>query len=303
MLAPLRPSPARKARRDAKRAAARELTRATLAAFGALGVTGAGLLAYATGIEPHWIELTHVELALPRLPEQFDGYRIVQISDIHAGVWLPDDRLEQVVGIVNAQDPDLVAITGDFVTLTYLEAPDHIVPEMRMLRARDGVAAVLGNHDYWGILGHRQIRHVIRDSGMIDLNNDVRTLERDGAALHVAGVDSARERMARPDVVMRKLPREGAAILLAHEPDFADVAARTNRFDLQLSGHSHGGQVVVPLLGPPHLPPMGKKYHTGRYRIGNMVLYTNRGLGVVGLPVRFFCRPEITVLTLRSRND
>lgn len=282
-------------------AAGRELIRATLAGFGALGVTGAGLLAYATGIEPHWIELTHVEIPLPRLPEQFDGYRIVHISDIHAGIWLPDDRLEEVAAIVNAQDPDLVAITGDFVTLTYLEAPDHIVPEMRMLRARDGVVAVLGNHDYWGILGHRQIRYVIRAGGMIDLNNDVHTLERDGAVLHLAGVDSAREHMARPDIVLDKLPREGAAILLAHEPDFADVAARTNRFDLQLSGHSHGGQVVVPVYGPPHLPPMGKKYHTGRYRIGNLVLYTNRGLGVVGLPVRFFCRPEITVITLRAR--
>jgi predicted MPP superfamily phosphohydrolase len=281
--------------------AGRELVRTTLAAFGAVGVTGAGLLAYATGIEPHWIELTHVDIALPRLPEQFDGYRIVQISDIHAGIWLPDDRLETVVGIVNEQDPDLVAITGDFVTLTYLEAPDHIVPELSMFRARNGVVAVLGNHDYWGILGHRQIRYVIRASGMIDLNNDVYTLERDGALLHLTGVDSARERMARPDIVLRKLPREGAAILLAHEPDFADVAARTNRFDLQLSGHSHGGQVVVPAYGPPHLPPLGKKYHTGRYRIGNLVLYTNRGLGVVGLPIRFFCRPEITVITLRSR--
>jgi predicted MPP superfamily phosphohydrolase len=279
-------------------AASRELTRAALAAFGALGVTGAGMLAYATGIEPHWIDLTHVDITLPRLPAQFDGYRIVHISDIHAGIWLPDDRLEQVAGIVNAQEPDLVAITGDFVTLTYLEAPDHIVPEMQMLRARDGVVAVLGNHDYWGILGHRQIRYVIRESRMIDLNNDVHTLERDGAVLHIAGVDSARERMARPDIVLGKLPREGAAILLAHEPDFADVTARTGRFDLQLSGHSHGGQVVVPVYGPPHLPPMGKKYHTGRYRVGNLVLYTNRGLGVVGLPVRFFCRPEISVITL-----
>ncbi|HET9495257.1 MAG TPA: metallophosphoesterase [Chloroflexia bacterium] len=300
MVSPIRDALTDMAGRRANGAVGRELTRAALAAFGALGVTGAGMLAYATGIEPHWIELKHVDITLPRLPAQFDGYRIVHLSDIHAGIWLPDDRLEQVAGIVNAQDPDLVAITGDFVTLTYLEAPDHIVPEMQMLRARDGVVAVLGNHDYWGILGHRQIRYVIRESRMIDLNNDVRTLERDGAVLHLAGVDSAREHMARPDIVLRKLPREGATILLAHEPDFADVTARAGRFDLQLSGHSHGGQVVVPAYGPPHLPPMGKKYHTGRYRIGNMVLYTNRGLGVVGLPVRFFCRPEISVITLRS---
>ena len=193
---------------------------------------------------------------------------------------------------------DVFLLSGDLTNLGNRAQATALAEELRAVEVP--VVAVLGNHDYWGILGHRQIRYVIKAGGLIDLNNDVHTLERDGALLHLAGVDSAREHMARPDIVLGKLPREGAAILLAHEPDFADVTARTGRFDLQLSGHSHGGQVVVPLYGPPHLPPMGKKYHTGRYRIGNLVLYTNRGLGVVGLPVRFFCRPEITVITLRS---
>jgi uncharacterized protein len=267
----------------------------TLMAAGLL--VGTSLLAYAARVEPKWVEITRLTLPLPGLPHQFKGYRIVHISDIHAGKWLPTSRLDEALRLVNREAPDLVAITGDFVTYTYPEAPTDIVPTLRHLRARDGVAAVLGNHDYWG-LGSDLIRHTIAEAGMIDLNNAVHTIERDGALLHLAGVDSARERMARLDVTLRKLPKDGPSILLAHEPDFADISAATGRFSMQLSGHSHGGQVVLPLLGPPRLPPMGKKYPAGLYNVHGMHLYTNRGLGVVGLPLRFLCRPEITVITL-----
>lgn len=260
-------------------------------------IASGSLFAYGAEVESRWIEVTRHTLALPGLPEAFKGYRIVQISDIHAGDWLPISRLESAVRMVNRENADLVAITGDFVTYSYPEAPTDIVPTLRHLRAKDGVAAVLGNHDYWG-LGSDLIRHVIAEAGMIDLNNDVYTLHRGEDVLHLAGVDSARERMARLSVTLKKLPKDGPAILLAHEPDFADVSAATGRFGLQLSGHSHGGQIVVPLLGPPRLPPMGKKYYSGLYKVGGMHVYTNRGLGVVGLPLRFFCRPEISVITL-----
>jgi predicted MPP superfamily phosphohydrolase len=276
----------------------RELYRLAVMSLAGASLTGGGLLAYAARVEPKWVEVKQVSLPLPRLDKAFDGYRIVQISDIHAGKWMPTSLLEEVVRLVNEQMPDLAAVTGDFVTYTYHEAPLDIVPSMRKLRAKDGVVAVLGNHDYWGNQGPDLIRNIIRDSGMIDLNNNHHTFERDGNLLHFAGVDSARERMAHLDVVLERLPTEGAAVLLAHEPDFADVSAPTGRFDLQISGHSHGGQVVVPFLGPPELPPMGRKYHTGRYQVGNMIQYTNRGLGVVGVPFRFCCRPEITVITL-----
>jgi predicted MPP superfamily phosphohydrolase len=258
-----------------------------------------GLWLYARYVEPRWVEITRLTIALPGLPEQFDGYRIVHISDIQAGKWLHASRLEEAVRLVNREEPDLIAITGDFVTYTYPEAPERIVPTLRHLRARDGVAAVLGNHDYWG-LGPDLIRHIIAEAGMIDLNNDAHSIERDGAALRLAGLDSARESMARLDETLRKLPKEGTAILLAHEPDVADLAASTGRFSLQLSGHSHGGQVVAPFIGPPLLPPMGRKYYAGLKNAQGMKVYTNRGLGVVGLPVRFLCRPEITVITLTS---
>jgi predicted MPP superfamily phosphohydrolase len=264
-----------------------------------LGV-GAGALAYAAGVEPNWIEVRQVNLRLPRLSPRFDGYRIVQISDIHAGEWMPTRRLAMVADLVNGQRPDLIAVTGDFVTYTHKGAHGATVPTLKRLCAKDGVVAVLGNHDYWGYPGPVQIRRIIRDSGMIDLNNRVHTLQRDGEMLHIAGVNSARLRRDRLDWVLAKLPPEGAAILLAHEPDVADKTAAARRFDLQLSGHSHGGQIVIPLLGPPRLPPLGRKYPTGLYKVGDMFLYTNRGLGMVSLPLRFFCRPEITVFTLEA---
>ncbi len=269
-------------------------------AIAAIGATGLGTLAYAAGVEPNWIEVCREEIEMPRLSPEFDGYRVVQISDLHAGDWLPDSRLAQIIELVNREEPELVAITGDFVTQVYRHAPADIVPFMREIHAKDGVAAVLGNHDYWGKPGHTLIRRIIRESGMIDLNNKVHTVKRDGALFHIAGVDSAREHADRLDSILNKLPAKGAAMLLAHEPDFADKSAATGRFDLQISGHSHGGQIVAPLIGPLRLPPMGRKYYAGRYQVCGMMLYTNRGLGMVGLPFRFGARPEITVFTLRS---
>lgn len=277
-----------------------DLLNAALLGVGAAFPTVATGFIYATFIEPNWIELCEIPLTLPRLEPQFDGYRIVHISDIHAGKWMPQDRLDRIVEMVNEQQPDLIAVTGDFVTRTYRKAPVDIAPTMRKLHAKDGVVAVLGNHDYWGGRGPGQVRRVIRLSRMIDLNNKVHILERDGALLSTAGVDSSRARKARLDLVLRDLPDEGCAILIAHEPDFADKSARTGRFDLQISGHSHGGQVRLPVLPPPRLPPMGRKYHTGLYRVGDMIQYTNRGLGVVGLPFRFWSRPEVTVFTLHA---
>lgn len=163
-------------------------------------------------------------------------------------------------------------------------------------RLQPFAVAVLGNHDHW--TNAAAIRDVLRDSGIIDLNNDIYTLEKEGALLHLAGVDDIWENKHRLDVVLEKLPESGAAILLAHEPDFADESAATGRFDLQLSGHSHGGQIRLPLLGAPVLPALGQKYPSGQYQVGSMIQYTNRGLGMVFPTVRFNCRPEITLLTL-----
>ena len=264
------------------------------------GVTIAGIggLGYVTNVEPYWIDMQQVRLTLPRLPAPFHGYRVAQLSDLHMGDWLTRSRLDEAVSLTNEQKPDLIVITGDFVSSLSTTIVNDLVEALGKLRAADGVVAVLGNHDYW--TDDATIRQVMRDSHIADVSNDVYTLRRNGAQLHIAGVDDIWEGKDKLDIVLGKLPAQGAALLLAHEPDFADTSATTGRFDLQLSGHSHGGQVVVRFMEPLRLPPYGQKYHTGLYKVGGMLQYTNRGVGMISPHVRFNCRPEITLFTLDS---
>jgi uncharacterized protein len=267
----------------------------------ALGVLLLGGLVYVRRVEPEDVEVVPVSLVLPRLDAVFDGYRIAQISDIHADGWMTPGRVLSLVNLVNAEAPDLVAITGDFATYSRFRSlirhASRLVAPLRRLQATDGVVAVLGNHDHK--TDARTVRRVLAASGVIELHNAVLTLLRGGESLYLCGVDDLKEGAPRLDRALEGLSEEGAAVLLAHEPDFADESAATGRFDLQLSGHSHGGQVGMPLLRYPFLPKLSRKYPTGLYRVGDMSLYTNRGLGAHPR-FRFNCRPEITVFTLRS---
>jgi uncharacterized protein len=275
----------------------RETSRGKVAATTAL--LGAGGFIYAREVETRRVEVKQIMLTLPRLSPEFDGYRVVQIGDIHLDDWTKPERLSGVVEKVNGQKPDLIAITGDFASYSaeQLDAR-RLIEALRNLRVGDGCVAILGNHDY--LTDVKLVRRCIREGGVKELINNVLTLKRGGAALHVAGIDDVMEGRSRLDLVLRELPESGAAILLAHEPDFADVSAATRRFDLQLSGHSHGGQIGVPLLRRLVLPPFSQRYTRGLYEVRGMLQYTNRGIGFVHLRARFLCRPEITVFTLRS---
>ena len=266
---------------------------------GAAALVGAGGLLYAREVEPRRLEVVRLELTLPRLAAAFDGYRVVQIGDLHLDDWSRPARLDRIAEMVNKERPDLVVVTGDFASYSARRLDTgRLVGALRRLSAPDGVLAILGNHDY--LTDVKLIRQCIRGAGLAELINEVVTLERGGSELHVAGIDDVMEGRSRLDLVLGELPESGAAVLLAHEPDFADVAAATGRFDLQLSGHSHGGQVRVPLLGRAVLPPFSQRYTRGLHRVGGMLVYTNRGLGTVHARLRFGCRPEITALTLRS---
>ncbi len=265
----------------------------------ATALLGAGGLLYARELETRRVEVRPVELTLPRLAPEFDGYRLVQFGDLHLDDWSKPERLHRIADKVNEQHPDLVAITGDFGSYSAREFDEErLIEALRRLSARDGCVAILGNHDY--LTDVRLVRRCIREGGVTELINGVRTLRRGDAALHVAGIDDVMEGNSRLDLVLRELPEEGAAILLAHEPDFADVSSATGRFDLQLSGHSHGGQVAVPLLRRLVLPPFSQRYTRGLYEVRGMTQYTNRGIGFVHARLRFLCRPEITAFTIRS---
>ncbi len=256
---------------------------------------GAG---YAYDVEPEWVHIEKVALTLPRLASSFHNYRIAQISDIHAGGWITRAHIQDVVARVNAMAADLVVITGDIFTTGPRRSGDDIATTFSYLSAKDGVLVVLGNHDHWQ--GADRVREVLAATPTIELRNAARTLERGSDLLTIAGVDDVWQQQDDLDQALAQTPNQGAAILIAHEPDFADQSATTGRFDLQLSGHSHGGQVAVPFYGPLRLPYLGVKYHSGLYQVGDMLQYTNRGIGMVKPYVRFNCRPEITLLTLRS---
>ncbi|HUF37872.1 MAG TPA: metallophosphoesterase [Anaerolineales bacterium] len=247
---------------------------------------------------PKHFDVNEFDLPLERLPAAFDGYRIIHLSDIHMGTWMNRERLEGVVELVLEEKPDLVAITGDFVSYTLDVSLDELAEVLARLHAPDGVYAVRGNHDCW--TDPDRVSAMLGEAGIVELRNDFIRIERAGQRLYLAGVDDVYDGRADLEAVITRLPEDGAAILLAHEPDFADEAAGTGRFDLQLSGHSHGGQLNFPVVGPLYLPQLAKKYVRGLYRVGAMHLYVNRGLGTTALQLRVRCRPEIAVIALRS---
>ncbi len=272
-------------------------------------LAGAGVIAlgsYSALIEPNNIVTRSFEIELKRLPAAFDGFRIAQISDIHYGEFLGERHLLEVINLVNAAKPDMVAITGDFVTRSWRKArgyrPGALKAEpcaelLRSLQSQFGTLAILGNHDH--ATNATIVAGALASSEIRVLRNHAVPLEKSGSRLWIAGVDDAVERAADLPGTMAQVPNDEGCVLLVHEPDMADWVCKYP-VDLQLSGHSHGGQVRIPFLGAPVLPNSGRKYPLGHYNIQNLQLYTNPGIGVITLPIRFDCPPEITVFTLRA---
>ena len=266
-----------------------------------LSLLAAGGAVWSFLLEPNWVKIEHVNLRLPRLTPEFSGIRIAQISDIHMGGWMNAERLQMVVDLVIGQSPDFLFLTGDFLVGHFFDKNSEqylqdLISILSPLAKSIPSFGILGNHDYWTSAG--AVRAMLKSCGIVELANSIFTISRGKEKLHFCGVDDIWEGHVRLDGVVDKLKDNSVAILLAHEPDFADISAETSRFDLQVSGHSHGGQVVFPFYGPPILPYLGQKYHTGLYQVGNMFQYTNRGVGMAMLPVRFNCPPEITLFTL-----
>ncbi len=292
------------------------ITRRKFLQTGVRVAIGGGLVCAATGAYAHTIAparctFPEIELQVPNLPRAFDGFRVALIADLHLDEEPDTQRLNRLVARVNAWQPDTVALVGDFISYEAYSIENQLVNELGKLRARDGVWATMGNHEHFADNGPRHemaiVRRALKAAGITELCNRHTTIERDGSRLVLAGLDSY---YGNPDLdtLQAQLPTpRQCTILMMHEPDYADITAPRGCFDLQLSGHSHGGQVVVPFVGPPVLPPRGQKYHTGLYRVeyngengrGEMLQYTTRGAGTSGTRVRFNCPPEISFLTLR----
>ena len=268
--------------------------RSLTATIGSLTLAGGLLVSYASQIEPRWAELVRITLVVPRLPREFDGLTLAQISDIHAGARVRAAQVRRYVSTVNALQPDITVVTGDMLQHT----PDDALMCARALaslRAPLGVFAVLGNHERRLLPEHGE--EPFRRAGLCVLCNESHEIRLNGASLWMLGIDDMLTRHGDLQTTLNAVPEHACKILLAHEPDIVDRASRLS-IDLQLSGHTHGGQMRLPGLGPLMLPILGRKYPMGLYRVRDTWLYTSRGLGVVPPTVRFNCRPEITLFTL-----
>lgn len=273
-----------------------------LQVLGSTALSAAGIFGYTRLLEPRWVDVEEVMLAIPGLPVTAAGLRIVQISDIHLSRYTPMEKLASAVTEINALVPDLVLLTGDFVGDQAGNARGLVEP-LRRLAAP--AFAVLGNHDLW--TARETVRRYLEESGATLLVNGSRQIA-DG--VHLAGVDDVWS--GRPDLqaALRDVPSGATTLLMAHEPDYFDhVNAADAPISVQFSGHSHGGQVRIPMpadsglrIQAPVLPRYGRRYPIGLRQVSGRKVYTNRGLGVWPLPYRFNCRPEITLFRLEPQS-
>lgn len=272
-------------------------------------VMGCGGLAFYSGeIERHWVEITHREIRLKSLPSSFEGLRVVQLSDIHLDEFTEPFLLRYSIEQINRLRPDIVLLTGDFVSYEisprrFSERSAWQCAEMLSELQCPERYAVLGNHDHW--LSGTEVARALSMNRIPVLINSYVPIERNGSRLWLAGIDDPVCGRPDPDKAIPKAIRgiEGEPMMvMCHAPDYADELRghpAGNSIGLMVSGHTHGGQVRLPFVGALDLPPGGKKYVQGLFRLGSMQLYVNRGIGTVGVPFRFQCPPEITVFTLR----
>lgn len=272
------------------------------------GAVAIGSLGYCGFIEPGLLRVREYEIPIANLPSALDGLRLAHLSDTHYGPFISLRHLARAVARVNALRPDLVALTGDYVHRSSA-AIEPGIGVFRALRSRFGTVAVLGNHEHWE--GAQASRDALHAAGALVLDNTRVFLSESGLsaapprepALCVAGVGDLWE-----DVVLFDRALEGAAadmprIVLSHNPDTAEHVGSERRVDLMLAGHTHGGQVVLPRIGPlVHVSLYGDRYLGGCCKGPFCPVIVSRGVGLAGLPLRFRVPPEIGVVTLRARS-
>lgn len=240
------------------------------------------------------ILLDRVTIPIAGLHPSMEGYRVVQLSDLHLYPFTRLELIRTAVEMANQLQPDLIVITGDFVSHT-ADAVYDMQHVLGRLNARDGVYATLGNHDHW--TNANIVRGGLRAAGLKVMHNT--SVPLGGGRLYLTGLDDGWVGRADLDGALELAPGDAPVILLMHEPDLVDVYSHNPRIALQLSGHTHGGQVRLQQPRRAYtLPYLGRKYDQGLYRVNDTWLYTNRGIGTVIAPVRVNCPPEVTELTL-----
>lgn len=248
--------------------------------------------------EPHWLEFTRVDIPIRRLPRRFHGFTLAQLSDLHISPFTTTERLASLIARINALHADVIVVTGDFVDFEarYAEPTAQV---LRGLRAPEGIYTILGNHDYYA--GADQVAASLVANGLGLLRNTHTVLRRGADKLYLLGADDPthtprlRSHADLPRTLRGTAP-DAPRILLVHNPILAPAVVAA-QIDLGISGHTHGGQVRVPYLTDRVLRRIEYIDH-GRYTWGETQFYVNRGYGTIGPPIRFRCRPEVTLLRL-----
>ncbi|HEV2883324.1 MAG TPA: metallophosphoesterase [Pyrinomonadaceae bacterium] len=245
--------------------------------------------------EPFRLTIEHHQIPLRRLPPALDGFRVVQLSDIHHSPFTSREQIERAVATANSLQPDIVALTGDYIS----KERQYAAPCAELLgklRARHGVYAVLGNHDHW--TDAALITDLFRAEGITMLVNQGMRFEYKDAAFWLAGVDDSMVGLEDLSLALAGSRENELKLLLAHNPIVLRRAARAG-VDLVLSGHTHGGQVNLRSDRNASARPR-RRTLKGLARQGETQIYVSRGLGTVVLPVRFGCPPEVSLLELRT---
>jgi predicted MPP superfamily phosphohydrolase len=254
---------------------------------------GAGVLSVAAAYQ---CRVNRQTIALAGLPREFEGFRIALLSDFHHSSWIPRAHIRAAVQLANAQAPDLVALTGDFVDRGAEWVPGCI-EELSHLRGRNGVVAVLGNHDYYGKAAPA-MRDGLRSAGIEDLTNRGITLRSDGAGLRIGGVGDLWKENQKLTPALAGCDERESAIILTHNPDFTESVS-DDRVGLVLAGHTHGGQFKLPFFGAPILPSnYGQKYASGLCHGPVARVFVTTGVGSSWPPVRVNCPAEVALITL-----
>lgn len=262
----------------------------------------------------HWqVELVRVPVRIRNLPAPLRGLKIGLLTDLHSSFIVSRSVIERAARLVMSENPDVIVMTGDFISgsTKFLSGSvgsfneKHLadcVSALSSLKAPLGIYGVLGNHDFWS--GPEAVKKICErftaQQGMVWLRNRNVALHKGEGILHLLGVDDYWEPTCSLGAACTGLQPESVKILLSHNPDVnEEIDLSRQRIDLVLSGHTHGGQVAMPLIGQPVLPSkFGQKYRAGLVADGERQTYVSRGVGCLLAPIRFNCRPEATVLTL-----
>ncbi len=273
------------------------------------GVVSVGLgAAYARDVEPFWPAIERHNMEFPQLAPALAGLRLLQLSDLHLCPGMGTDYLRGQLHRCMRLGPDVIVLTGDYITCADARFIDPLTALLRTLRPRLGTYAVLGNHD-WAVYHSRgapgapflaqRMEQALADAGVSVLRNRVQRLEHAGAALQLVGLDDLWSGYCDPAQALREVDPNLPCIVLAHNPDTLSLL-KDKPGDWVLCGHTHGGQVRIPLYGAVFLPLENRRLDAGRFEVAGKRVYVNRGIGFVR-QVRFNCRPEITLFTLTRR--